>query len=172
MLRLIGLGVILVLVMNQNRYEPFKISEFIEADDIRPGSRVGGRVKQILIEEGQQVSRGELLTLSLLFLICGLGLGMLVSTIAQTQLQAVQFAFLIMLPSVLLSGFMFPRSQMPLPIYLFTFIIPVTYFLEILRGIVLRGAGITDLLPYFTGLSLCCVVILAVSLKRFQKQLT
>lgn len=114
----------------------------------------------------------ELLTLSLLFLICGLGLGMLVSTIAQTQLQAVQFAFLIMLPSVLLSGFMFPRSQMPLPIYLFTFIIPVTYFLEILRGIVLRGAGITDLLPYFTGLSLCCVVILAVSLKRFQKQLT
>ncbi|MFG0239935.1 MAG: ABC transporter permease, partial [Gimesia chilikensis] len=104
--------------------------------------------------------------------ICGLGLGMLVSTIAQTQLQAVQFAFLIMLPSVLLSGFMFPRSQMLLPIYLFTFIIPVTYFLEILRGIVLRGAGITDLLPYVTGLSLCCVVILAVSLKRFQKQLT
>ncbi|WP_315852629.1 ABC transporter permease [Gimesia chilikensis] len=126
----------------------------------------------MLIEEGQQVSRGELLTLSLLFLICDLGLGMLVSTIAQTQLQAVQLALLIMLPSVLLSGFIFPRSQMPLPIYLFTFIIPVTYFLEILRGIVLRGAGITDLLPYVTGLSLCCVVILAVSLKRFQMQLT
>lgn len=115
---------------------------------------------------------GELLILSLLFLICGLGLGMLVSTIARTQLQAIQFAFLIMLPSVLLSGFMFPRSQMPLPIYLFTFIIPVTYFLEILRGIVLRGAEIQDLLPYVLGLTLCCVAILGISLKRFQKQLS
>ncbi|MCA9014669.1 MAG: ABC transporter ATP-binding protein/permease [Planctomycetaceae bacterium] len=114
----------------------------------------------------------ELLVLSLLFLVCGLGLGMLVSTIARTQLQAVQFAFLIMLPSVLLSGFMFPRSQMPLPIYLFTFIIPVTYFLEILRGIVLRGADITDLLPHITGLTLCCLAIIGISLKRFQKQLS
>lgn len=114
----------------------------------------------------------ELLLLSLLFLVCGLGLGMLVSTIARTQLQAIQFAFLIMLPSVLLSGFMFPRSQMPLPIYLVTFIIPVTYFLEILRGIVLRGANLTDLLPYVLGLSLCCITIIGFSLKRFQKQLS
>ncbi|QDV53276.1 ABC transporter permease [Gimesia fumaroli] len=114
----------------------------------------------------------ELLVLSLLFLVCGLGLGMLVSTVSRTQLQAVQFAFLIMLPSVLLSGFMFPRSQMPLPIYLFTFIIPVTYFLEILRGIVLRGADITDLLPHIAGLTLCCIAIIGISLKRFQKQLS
>lgn len=114
----------------------------------------------------------ELLLLSLLFLVCGLGLGMLVSTIARTQLQAIQFAFLVMLPSVLLSGFMFPRSQMPLPIYLFTFFIPVTYFLEILRGIVLRGADIADLLPYVLGLSLCCIGIIGISLKRFQKQLS
>lgn len=114
----------------------------------------------------------ELLVLSLLFLVCGLGLGMLVSTVSRTQLQAVQFAFLIMLPSVLLSGFMFPRSQMPLPIYLFTFIIPVTYFLEILRGIVLRGADIADLLPHIAGLTLCCIAIIGISLKRFQKQLS
>lgn len=114
----------------------------------------------------------ELLILSLLFLVCGLGLGMLVSTIARTQLQAIQFAFLIMLPSVLLSGFMFPRSQMPLPIYLVTFMIPVTYFLEILRGIVLRGSDITELFPYVMGLSVCCLAIIGISLKRFQKQLT
>lgn len=114
----------------------------------------------------------ELLVLSLLFLVCGLGLGMLVSTISRTQLQAVQFAFLIMLPSVLLSGFMFPRSQMPLPIYLFTFLIPVTYFLEILRGIVLRGANIADLMPHIVGLSISCAVIIGISLKRFQKQLS
>lgn len=114
----------------------------------------------------------ELLVLSLLFLVCGLGLGMLVSTIARTQLQAIQFAFLIMLPSVLLSGFMFPRSQMPLPIYLFTFLIPVTYYLEILRGIVLRGADITELMPHVLGLCLCCIAIIGISLKRFQKQLS
>ncbi len=113
----------------------------------------------------------QLLALSLLFLLCGLGLGLLVSTLAKTQLAAIQFAFLIMLPSVLLSGFMFPRSQMPLPIYLVTFAIPVTYFLEILRGVVLRGAGFADLLPHVSGLFLCTLAIFTISLARFRKQL-
>ena len=112
-----------------------------------------------------------LLLLSTLFLLCALGLGLLVSTIARTQLQAIQFAFIIMLPSVLLSGFMFPRAQMPAPVYALTFAIPVTYFLEILRGIVLRGASFLDLLPSITGLSICTLVILALSLLRFRKQL-
>src|SRR5690606_34703651 len=61
-----------------------------------------------------------LLGLSMLFLICALGLGLLVSTIAKTQLEAIQIAFVIMLPSVLLSGFIFPRSQMPDLIYAMT----------------------------------------------------
>ena len=112
-----------------------------------------------------------LLLLSFLFLLCALGLGLMVSTIAKTQLQAIQFAFIIMLPSVLLSGFMFPRSQMPGPIYLATFAIPVTYFLEILRGIVLRGADVFDVLPSVIGLSICTLVILTISLLRFRKQL-
>jgi len=114
---------------------------------------------------------GLLLGLSTLFLVCALGLGLLVSTLAKTQLQAIQFAFIIMLPSVLLSGFMFPRSQMPVPVYAMTFAIPVTYFLEILRGVVLRGAGLLDLLPSVIGLTLCTVIILALSLLRFRKQL-
>ncbi len=113
-----------------------------------------------------------LLSLSLLFLLCGLGLGLLVSTLAKSQLAAIQFAFIIMLPSVLLSGFMFPRSQMPLPIYCVTFGIPVTYFLEILRGIILRGAGFADLLSPIVGLSICCMAILLLSVARFQKQLS
>jgi len=95
----------------------------------------------------------------------------MVSTIARTQLQAIQFAFIIMLPSVLLSGFMFPRSQMPLPIYFVTFAIPVTYFLEILRGVVLRGADLIDILPHIIGLVVCTAVILIFSLTRFRKQL-
>jgi len=76
-----------------------------------------------------------------------------------------------MLPSVLLSGFMFPRAEMPLPIYVVTFGIPVTYFLEILRGIVLRGADLVDLLPQVAGLTICTVIVLGLAIARFQKHL-
>lgn len=113
-----------------------------------------------------------LLELSLLFLVCSLGLGLLVSTLAKTQLEAVQFAFVIMLPSVLLSGFVFPRSEMPLPIYLLTFGIPATYFIEILRGVILRSADFWDLLVPVIGLSLCGAAVLLLSLTRFHKRVT
>ncbi len=116
-------------------------------------------------------SVGLLLGLSILFLVCALGLGLFVSTIANTQLQAMQFAFLMMLPSVLLSGFMFPRSEMPMPIYLLSFAIPVTYFVEILRGVVLRGADFQDLVPQVLGLVACSIAILVLSVGRFRKQL-
>ncbi|GAA4438671.1 ABC transporter permease [Bremerella cremea] len=116
-------------------------------------------------------SIGLLLALSMLFMVCSLGLGLFVSTVATTQLEAVQFAFIIMLPSVLLSGFMFPRSEMPLPIYLITFAIPVTYFIEILRGIVLRAADFQDLVPSVIGLTLCGLAVISGSVMRFQKRL-
>ncbi|HMP08425.1 MAG TPA: ABC transporter permease, partial [Lacipirellulaceae bacterium] len=112
-----------------------------------------------------------LLALAGLFMVCSLGLGLLVSTLARSQVEAVQFAFVIMLPSVLLSGFVFPRSQMPLPIYLLSFAIPVTYFIEILRGIVLRGAELADLWGPVLGLAVCCAAVLALSVGRFRKQL-
>jgi ABC transporter DrrB family efflux protein len=113
-----------------------------------------------------------LLLLSMLFMVCSLGLGLLVSTVARTQLEAVQFAFVIMLPSVLLSGFMFPRSEMPLPIFLVTFGIPATYFIEILRGIVLRGADALDLIPSIVGLVICGFIVLWLSVMRFHKRLS
>lgn len=112
-----------------------------------------------------------LVALSMLFVLCGLGLGLFISTIAKSQLTAMQFAFLIMLPSVLLSGFVFPREQMPDIIYWVTFAIPVTYYLQILRGIVLRSADLTDLMPAIIGLTTCCIVILTMSVARFRKQL-
>lgn len=112
-----------------------------------------------------------LLVLSTLFIITALGLGLLISTLATTQLEAMQFAFMIMLPSILLSGFVFPRSEMPTPIYLLSFAIPVTYFIEILRGLILRGAETADLFPHVVGLSSCCVAVLALSVSRFRKQL-
>ena len=114
-------------------------------------------------------SLGLLLGLSTLFLLCALGLGLLISTLANTQVAAIQFAFIVMLPSVLLSGFVFPRSEMPLPIYLITFLIPVTYYLEILRGVVLRGADLADLLGPVFGLTVCMIAILGLSIARFRK---
>jgi ABC transporter DrrB family efflux protein len=116
-------------------------------------------------------SLGLLLGLAALFLVCSLGLGLLVSTITTTQLAAMQFAFVIMLPSVLLSGFMFPREEMPRIIYVLTFAIPATHFIEILRGIVLRGAGLADLIPSILGLAICTAVVLTLSVLRFRKQL-
>jgi len=113
-----------------------------------------------------------LLGLATLFLVCSLGLGLFVSTLAKTQVAALMVAFIIMLPSVLLSGFVFPRSEMPAPIYAISFVIPVTYFIEILRGIVLRGADFLDLVNPVIGLSICCAVILTLSVLRFRKQLT
>jgi ABC transporter DrrB family efflux protein len=112
-----------------------------------------------------------LLALAMLFMVCSLGLGLLVSTAAQTQLEAVQIAFVIMLPSVLLSGFVFPRSEMPLPIYLLTFGIPATYFIEILRGIVLRAAGAADLVGPIAGIALCGWIVMTLSVMRFRKRL-
>ncbi len=112
-----------------------------------------------------------LLGLSMLFLVCSLGMGLLVSTLAETQLAAMQFAFIIMLPSILLSGFMFPREEMPTVIYGLTFAIPATYFIQILRGIVLRGADFVDLIPSVVGLAVCTCVTLGLSVARFRKQL-
>ncbi len=109
--------------------------------------------------------------LSLLFTVCSLGLGLFISTIARTQLEGFQFAFIIMLPSILLSGFVFPRTEMPLPIYIISFALPATYFIEILRGIILRGAGLGDLSTAVLGLAICCVVVLTASIARFRKHL-
>ncbi len=116
-------------------------------------------------------SLAALLALSVLFLIPSLGIGILISTVAQNQAQAMQMAFLLMLPSILLSGFVFPRQSMPFPIYLLTFAIPVTYYLEILRGIILRGTPIEFLIGQTVVLALFGLGIFTVSTLRFQKRL-
>ena len=112
-----------------------------------------------------------LLALSWIFIVTVLGLGLLVSTIATTQLQAMQFSFLVMLPSVLLSGFMFPREQMPYIIYLFSHVLPVTWFIQILRGVILRGADLADVARPVMWLCAVGVLILTASVVRFRKQL-
>lgn len=112
-----------------------------------------------------------LMTLSIPFILAALSLGLLISTAAQTQGQALQLTLLITLPSILLSGFVFPRGTMPGILYLLSFSLPVTYFLDILRGIVVRGAGLFDLLPALLGLCLITVLLLAAATLRFRKSM-
>lgn len=109
---------------------------------------------------------------SVVFLFTALGLGLMISTVAKTQVEAIQWAFLIMLPSVLLSGFIFPQESMPTPIYVVGQAIPVTYFIAILRGIILRGAGFFDLWHNAAWLAGIGFVLLTISARRFRKTLS
>jgi len=118
--------------------------------------------------------RGSILllaSLSFLFLIFALGLGLLFSTVAKTQLQAMQMTLAFILPSVLLSGFIFPRESMPLPIQLLGNVIPLTYFLQILRGIMLKGVGIEYLWPDVFPLFIFGLSVILIASFRFRKRL-
>ena len=87
----------------------------------------------------------ELYVVGLLFIAAVLGLGMLISTIAKTQMQAMQMSTFFLLPFVFLSGYVFPIDGMPKIFQYMSRIIPARYFIEVLRGIILRGAGLADL---------------------------
>lgn len=113
-----------------------------------------------------------LLCMCLIFLFTALGLGILISTVAKNQAQAMQMALLVMLPSVLLSGFVFPRESMPAIIYYFSFLIPLTYFIKILRGIILRGADMSSLWSQAAILAVYGMAILALSISRFRKKMS
>lgn len=112
----------------------------------------------------------ELYLLTLFFITASLGLGLMISNLAQTQMQAFQMSFFIMLPSILLSGFLFPRLAMPKIIYYLSAVIPLTYYLDIIRGIVLKGIGFSYLVGQVSALFAFSVVFLIVSSLRFQKR--
>jgi len=113
----------------------------------------------------------ELYLLTLFFITASLGLGILISNVAKTQMQAMQMGFFVMLPSILLSGFLFPRDAMPRLIYYFSNLIPLTYYLDIIRGIVLKGIGFPYLIGQVTSLLVFTVVLLIVSALKFKKKI-
>jgi ABC-2 type transport system permease protein len=118
--------------------------------------------------------RGNLLLLyflSLIFMMDTLGLGILVSTIAKTQQQAMQMSFFIFLPSIYLSGLLFPIEGMPAFAQVFSYVIPLTYFLRILRGILLKGMGLSYLWEQVIPILIFGVVIFGMSVFRFRKKL-
>lgn len=112
-----------------------------------------------------------LFILSMLFLFTSLSVGLFISTHAENFSQTQQLLQLIIIPSILLSGFIFPRENMPFIMYIIGYFIPLTYFLEILRGIILRGAGFMSLLHNIIPLTLYGVLVLAYAIRRFKKQI-
>ncbi|MCT4618516.1 MAG: ABC transporter permease [Marinisporobacter sp.] len=112
-----------------------------------------------------------LIVLGFGFVICSLAIGMLISTIAQNQAQAMQMTIFFILPSVLLSGFVFPREAMAYPIQLAGNFIPLTYFLKILRGIILKGVGVNYLWKETMLLSVFGMLLLVFASIRFKKKL-
>jgi ABC-2 type transport system permease protein len=108
---------------------------------------------------------------TLMFIAASLGLGLFVSTMAQTQFQAFQLAFVTMLPSILLSGFLFPFEGMPKVAQWIAQVLPLTHFNVMIRGIMLRGAELTEVWPQIAKLGVFLAVMLAIAVARFKKRL-
>jgi ABC-2 type transport system permease protein len=118
--------------------------------------------------------QGELLNLvavTLPFIAASLALGLLFSTLAETQMQAMQMTFFFLMPSILLSGFMFPYDAMPRTAQYIAEILPATHFVRLIHGVFLRGAQASQLLPDIFWLLGFTAIMLAIATKRFRKSL-
>jgi ABC-2 type transport system permease protein len=117
---------------------------------------------------------GSLLDLYLaaaLFIAATLTLGLVISTLVKSQMQAFQLSFMTLLPSILLSGFVFPFDGMPKPAQWIAQVLPLTHFVEMIRGVLLRGAPLTEMGMPAAKLALFLAVTLAIATLRFHKRL-
>ncbi|TKR30987.1 ABC transporter permease [Luteimonas gilva] len=108
---------------------------------------------------------------AVLLILANLTLGLLISTKAQSQFQAMQMTFFVFLPSILLSGFMFPFAGMPKAVQWLAEVLPLTHFLRLIRGIMLRGAGLWELWPDVLALLAFTTVMMTLAILRFRKRL-
>jgi ABC-2 type transport system permease protein len=118
--------------------------------------------------------RGSVLLLlfcSILFLMTSLGAGLFLSTISHTQQQAMMMNFFFSTPAFMLSGFAFPIRNMPAVVQYLTYLNPLRYFMEIVRGIFLKGVGVSVLWPQMVAMAVYGVAVLGLSAARFQKKL-
>ena len=106
-----------------------------------------------------------------LLILANLALGLLISTRARTQFQSMQMTMFVFLPSILLSGFMFPFAGMPRVVQWLAELLPLTHFLRLVRGVLLRGAGLGGLWPDVLALVAFAVVMMAAAILRFRKRL-
>jgi ABC-2 type transport system permease protein len=108
---------------------------------------------------------------SMLLIVANLSLGLLISTQARTQFQSMQMTMFVFLPSILLSGFMFPFSGMPRVVQWLAEVLPLTHFLRLVRGVMLRGAGLGGLWPDVLALLAFTMVMMTLAIARFRKRL-
>ena len=108
---------------------------------------------------------------AMLLIVANLTLGLFVSTLARTQFQAMQMAFFLFLPSILLSGFMFPFDGMPRPAQWIAEALPLTHFMRLIRGVILRGASLADLWPEVVALLGFTAAMMTMATLRFRKRL-
>lgn len=128
-------------------------------------------VGDLVFDMPMQGSYLLLYALTFIFIVASLSLGVLISNLAKTQMQAMQMSFFIFLPSILLSGFMFPREAMPKIFFYLSHIIPLTFYLEILRGVILKGVGLDVLWPQGLALLGFISVTFGFSILRFKRSL-
>jgi ABC-2 type transport system permease protein len=118
--------------------------------------------------------RGSLLLLYALtfaFIVASLGMGLFISTLVRSQAQAMQLGFFFLLPNILLSGFMFPREAMPLVAQWIGLVLPLTHFLKVLRGIILKDVGVVELWGPTLILVVLATLFLVLSVRRFSKRI-
>jgi ABC-2 type transport system permease protein len=108
---------------------------------------------------------------SILLIVANLTLGLLISTKAQSQFQSMQMTMFVFLPSILLSGFMFPFAGMPRVVQWLAELLPLTHFLRLIRGVMLRGAGLFELWPEVLALLAFTTVMMTLAILRFRKRL-
>jgi len=113
----------------------------------------------------------NLLIITTCFIGASLTLGLLISTVAQTQMQAMQMTMFVLIPSILLSGFMFPYDAMPEPAQYISEALPATHFMRLIRGVYLRGSTSAQLLPDILWLLGFTLIMLGIATKRFNKTL-
>jgi ABC-2 type transport system permease protein len=113
-----------------------------------------------------------LLALSTIYLFSLLALGLLVSSRANTQMEAIQGAQGFMLPSIMLSGYIFPIASLPRPLQYVSKVLPATHFIAISRGIIIRGAGFMDLWPNVVALLILATILVAISTRAFRKTIS
>ncbi len=116
-------------------------------------------------------SLGLILLLSTLFLFSGLGIGLLASTIASTQQEAMLIVWMLLLPAIFLSGFFFPLEAMPQFLQWVSAVIPLRYYLVIIRSLMLKGADISSLMNEIVALVVFGVAIMTIASLRFRKRL-
>ncbi|MDQ1324470.1 MAG: drug efflux transport system permease protein [Chloroflexota bacterium] len=106
-----------------------------------------------------------------IFLVTPLGIGLLISTVAKSQQEAIILSLFFLLPNIFLSGYMFPIAAMPEWLQALTNLFPLSFFLTIVRGIILRGAGVADLYPQILALVVYGVAVMTLAASRFRKRL-